>query len=106
MISPGVAGRNTLNAANEAFTNEVTMKGGQFQANWLGVETQLTNAHAVNHKDIIEKNKKKGKDVKKVRMSLAEKEHIWRVSKKWINDESDIEEKSSESEQIPPQPEI
>jgi hypothetical protein len=30
MISPGVAGRNTLNAANEAFTNEVTMKGGQF----------------------------------------------------------------------------
>ena len=58
---------------------------------WLGTQTELTNAHAVNSKDIIDKFKdKKGKGAKKVRMSIAEKEHIWRISKKWIDD--DIEE--------------
>ena len=53
------------------------------------METGLTNAHAVKHKDIVELNKKQGKDVKKVRMSLAEKEHIWRISKRWVNDDID-----------------
>ena len=64
----------------------MSAKEGKFSANWLGVETKLSNAHAVGHKEIIETNKKKGKDVKKVRMSLAEKEHIWRLSKKWVED--------------------
>jgi hypothetical protein len=34
-------------------------------------------------------------------MSLAEKEHIWRVCKKWVNDDISEEEVSSEEEEIP-----
>ena len=56
----------------------------------------MTNAHAEKHEEIIQGSKKKGKDVKKVRMSLAEKEHIWRICKKWVND--DVEEEPEESE--------
>jgi hypothetical protein len=40
----------------------------------------------------VKTNSKKGKDVKKVRMSLAEKEHIWRICKKWVNDDDEISE--------------
>ena len=67
----------------------------------------MTNAHAVNGIDIINKYKnKKGKDAKKVRMSIAEKEHIWRISKKWIDDdieeEVEVREVSSMSSDKPP----
>ena len=72
--------------------NDVVMKDGKFQANWLGIQTELTNAHAVKHSQIVKTNLKKGKDVKKVRMSLAEKEHIWRICKKWVNDDDEISE--------------
>jgi hypothetical protein len=50
----------------------------------------------VKHKEIIKSNKKQGKDVKKVRMTLAEKEHIWRINKKWVIDEEEQVEKTFE----------
>ena len=42
-------------------------------------------------------------------MSIAEKEHIWRISKKWVDDdieEEEIEERevSSMSSEAPPEP--
>ena len=42
-------------------------------------------------------------------MSLAEKEHIWRICKKWVNDDVDeepsVEEKSESSvEEVQPPP--
>ena len=95
MRSPDSHENGTAHAHSHAgaYQNDVVLtKDGKYQANWLGVQTELTNAHAVKHNDIVKKNLKKGKDVKKVRMTLAEKEHIWRICKKWVNDSSDDEE--------------
>jgi len=84
-------------------------KDGKFNANWLGIKTGLTNTKATKHNEIIENNIKKGKDAKKVRMSLAEKEHIWRLNKKWVCDDTESEvdeppppEQPSPSEEMVP----
>ena len=58
----------------------------------LGHHTKLTNAHAVKTNEIIECKIRQGKDSKKVRMSIAEKEHVWRIGKKIIDDEEESEE--------------
>ena len=69
----------------------------------MGIQTELSNAHAVKHKEIIKSNKKQGKDVKKVRSDLAVKEHIWRINKKWVIDEEEVIEKTFDKSESSPE---
>ena len=69
---------------------------------WLGHYTELTNAHAARRSDIIHSKARQGEDTKKVRMQIANQEHIWRIGKKWVGEQEPIHVDEDEQEEMVP----